>query len=274
SVPMAEGIVLGLTDADGRLALPRLPERVAILARSGPLRSPALVMLEQPAEAAEWTLALSAERSLGIEVVDAESQQPLPAACAVFVELRGPEPSSAARYRRCSDDRPAPFVAGGFLDGDRLTVVARHAGYAIAEATLTVGEDVESCRIELRMVRNIAGRVVDTDGAPVAGAMVRGHDVDFRIRRDSSISDSDGRFRLSTEKGRFRIDATHPGFSTATVDEVAAGTHYVELIVLRVVGARVDGRVLRAGGSPVVGARVELWRSGRTGMDAQRDLLQ
>lgn len=131
-------------------------------------------------------------------------------------------------------------------------------GHVRSSQTLACALDAAASRADFRLRKSlqIRGRVLDTQGAPVAGARVWTWDV-----QESPVrSDVMGRFvlhDLDPRQDRHLVHATAPGFigQGRYVTRVKAGAG-LELRLSR--GARVTGRVRDASGQPAVGARILL----------------
>jgi protocatechuate 3,4-dioxygenase beta subunit len=90
--------------------------------------------------------------------------------------------------------------------GETSLVEIRHEGLGVGGSVIVVGSDPADRPVIVKLVRYgaIAGRVLDEDGLPLAGAKVsaiaanrQGYgpsDPNFRPRE--SVSDGDGRFRI------------------------------------------------------------------------------
>lgn len=114
----------------------------------------------------------------------------------------------------------------------------------------------------------IAGRVIDEDGDPLAGAVVSGWG-DFSYDRDnpgtkrSGTSDGHGRFRLGglrrTVEGTIVISASARGCATQTASVQVAPTADApgkEVVIALVREAVLHGRTVSANNAPVAGVRV------------------
>ena len=106
----------------------------------------------------------------------------------------------------------------------------------------------------------IAGRVVDLQGRPVAGAEVWG--VVFREKVGSTSTDAEGRFRLAGLKEDKPVDvwAEAPGLARQRREglHVFAGRDHDMGTLTLLPGTRIRGRTVDAGGRPVAGARIKL----------------
>jgi uncharacterized GH25 family protein len=128
---------------------------------------------------------------------------------------------------------------------------ARMAGPALISHRLTfklaAGDEVAHLGTE-----RISGKVVDADGAPVAGVLVEAHPKHEGMHESTSASgqatsDASGRFAIEgLDPGPHELAARHTGYATATADAVTAGTTDVVLDLRR--GGTLSGRVVEAAG--------------------------
>jgi len=148
------------------------------------------------------------------------------------------------------------------------------SGLRSAEQIVLVGPDTEPVRFVLDAGGRIRGRVLDPDGAPVAGAKVgtegvrpvpralagnpRSERTVVALQEGEALSDADGRFEYAATSSPVRIHAVYEGYApSALVDVSAASDETVEGVVLSLrPTCRVEGRVLDAEGRPVPGAGV------------------
>jgi protocatechuate 3,4-dioxygenase beta subunit len=138
---------------------------------------------------------------------------------------------------------------------------------AAAPGYLPGGEAVhpgEGPSFALRPAATIGGTVVDAQGRPVPGALlrpspVRAHPAFFRGM--TTLSDANGRFRLSLPpETAFEIDATHERFAPAWVQipPVAPRAARTDVRIVFQEGVTGFGRVVDSRERPVAGARVAL----------------
>lgn len=139
--------------------------------------------------------------------------------------------------------------------------------------------------LELRAAGTVAGVVVDTEGAPVAGAVVLAHQGAARGPRSrmrssgSATTGSDGRFRLERLTPGVVVLRVQQPPTYLPVDEVHVTCGTPEALDVRItlrVGGFVSGRVLEADGTPAADVPVQAqprnhpigpWAQAMTGQD-------
>ncbi len=167
------------------------------------------------------------------------------------------------------------FVLSPLVPGHRYTVRAKLEGYATTEveaAGLEAGRDRVGFEIVLTQGAAAFGRIVDTDGAPVAGAEVS-------LARSSAGGESLSRLLMSRyqeplresvrtdEDGKYEIPHVTAGSYDLEVE--AAGFVRVEVLALEILpgstdlgttalepGAAVGGLIVNREGEPLAGAEV------------------
>jgi hypothetical protein len=129
------------------------------------------------------------------------------------------------------------------------------AARTVEAIELRAGHDVELGAVELERGRGVSGRIVDADGAPVAGATVRvsedrdGFDLGLRALfygHQAVTSDADGRYQLTglaADDGQ-RIRVTHPARGAAPDRTLAADATALDFALAATGG--IDGRVVNS----------------------------
>ena len=168
-----------------------------------------------------------------------------------------------------SSDAEGRFEIADLPPGERLHLLVRRSGYRPSWVDGVEASGTEPLTVVLSPTSRIQGRVVDQAGRGVAGARVSARVLDPMLdietakrffQRDSAESTTDraGRFVLELLPGPSLVDAWAPGYVPVRGQEVTAGseTDPADLEVILGRGAVLEGRVLDAGGEPVVSARV------------------
>lgn len=164
------------------------------------------------------------------------------------------------------------FVLSGLDSGSMPVMDVCRPGYLTT--TLWLKELADPVEVALQPAGRLAGRVVDPDGEPVAGAYVgtkiSGEDPGHMFPRERPCpwhislrqdeTDAEGRFTLEPlAEGTFELWALAPGHLRAELDgwKVKPGQESAEPTLVLRRGALLTGRVLTAEGAPVAGASVE-----------------
>lgn len=107
-----------------------------------------------------------------------------------------------------------------------------------------------------RALRTVRGRVVDPDGAALAGIGI-GIDEDGEARALAK-SDAAGRFELALERLPATLAVEEPAYTSVRAAPVHASDPERELVLVAARIARVSGRISDASDAPLAGARIEL----------------
>ena len=100
-------------------------------------------------------------------------------------------------------------------------VSAWHPSRGRAERKAQLGPGANRVDLTLSRLGSISGRVVGSDGEPVAGALVRGQvDAGTVTNRNSAGTDDDGTFLLYLDPGEVRLSAFAQGYAETTYPEV------------------------------------------------------
>lgn len=140
-----------------------------------------------------------------------------------------------------------------------------------------VGPDAQPLSITLPPRLSLSGRVIDRDGAAVAGVLVRAERLadwngleDGVTRTFDGTSDDDGRFELLVDTGSYALTLIPPpasGLPRARLPNLVVSTDDIELEQQRTRLAApeiIQGHLFNPGGSPVCGATVDVYRSDAT----------
>jgi hypothetical protein len=147
-----------------------------------------------------------------------------------------------------------------------LRVSASAPGFYPEERTITLSSDLSRLDLRLDRPRVVAGRVVGASGKAVAGASIQAN-----IRRgvgNTARNEPVAQPVKSGEDGAFKIEvkasvdpvlsAYHPEQGNAEVNLPAPVGAPAPLVITLRPGAKISGRVLRAGGEPGGGVQVTL----------------
>lgn len=264
----AEGIPLGLTGADGRVTL-RLPAEggLALVVRSATgAATRATVDAPEPAEGDDEPdavrLTLAAPRTLAGRVLTAGERTAVPGA---WVWVSGAPHVHARAGGDGGYSLPLPPLAGR-----RPAVRAAAPGHLPALERLgdRAADGSNPFTLLLHPAAAAAGRVVTTQGEPVAGAELvaelspRGRRSPAAVREVRTASGDDGRFRLRPlDAGSlYSLRVTAPGFAPERRDLTGpeAGSERTGLEIVLQPGLTAFGRVVDLDEEPVVGADVTL----------------
>lgn len=242
---------------------------MAVLAGGGVANSPAVVI--PVSEPFAWTIESGARSTIRGQVVAAHDGTPV-ANARVMVACRHSD-GAMTTHVGTSDS------AGGFAieaAGPVIYAQARARGYVDAQAR--VEDPSEPVTLQLARLHSCAGRVVEkgttkgVGGVYVFGVSLGRGGSEWEV--PTATTDPSGRFLLQgLTAGQHMIFALGRGWYSAELPDVktegynplavAVAAEQPEDLVLEVVqAAKVEGEVLRADGSPVVGAVVTPRREG------------
>jgi len=221
------------------------------------VRAPTFAALHPDRGPAEVVL----ERAEGIEgrVIDAVSSAPIPdAAVSVIPFQPGSAPGGEWTFAELAGAAGEALVAKSGPDGafrvdvsgpaDAVLVTATRDGYDPKGGRLS--EFLRKGRLEIalrpRAALTLTGRVLDAEGAPVAGAQVRGSD-------GVAATGADGRFRLEASASTL-VTAFAPGHLHESVRVEAGATDLGDVLLRRL--RTVRGVVREEGGMPVPGLQL------------------
>lgn len=212
-------------------------------------------------------------------VVDRTTHKPVPDVEVVFADGSSESSAVADVAGRYSIDLPAgryrPFVRGdGVMSAappvrERLPARPRPEQVAATRLELAPALDLQTSTdgVDLEVERSgkVHGRVVDSHGKPIPGAIVRAFATDdFGTARpvlgtDVAETDGAGGFQLEVAATTYRLDAFHDrygGVAAYTMVAVTAG-ETAEAEITMQAGCVIAGRVVRADGGPVSDGALE-----------------
>ncbi|MGC6486018.1 MAG: carboxypeptidase regulatory-like domain-containing protein [Planctomycetota bacterium] len=174
------------------------------------------------------------------------------------------------RWLDTVSDEQGRFDIPGVPEGDGYTVSVTAPSIALEEVhgvSVDAGQ-VTALTVQAHQGAVVAGRVLDPDGAPLAGASVAMIYLDLsRVlfsadgRTEPLRTDSEGRFRLEhVAAGRVAVVAAADDLAPSNIEELAVvdGGVYDDVLLQVGVGAPVTGLVLDDEDRPVAGAAVEV----------------
>jgi protocatechuate 3,4-dioxygenase beta subunit len=270
------GWPVGVTDGAGRLAVAGGSSGAVPLVLEAEDGRRAAVRLPEAARAASEPgvarLELAAGRSLRGRVLEGPGRRPLAGAMVWLAQAPGAFAVTGA-------DGAYALPAAGW---ERPRVHADAAGF-LPRAAIVEPADLAAGRVPelvLQPAAAIVGRVVDSEGAPLAGVRLEalaegGREPQAGGLADGAAShawsDADGRFELFRLRPAlaYRVAARRPGFAALVLPGVtppprSAPTDLGTLVLHP--GARLEGRVSDLRGRPLEGAEVRIREaSGRPG---------
>ena len=141
----------------------------------------------RPGETLDLALHLHPGASLWGQVVDAAGQ------AVVAAELSAPDRRPPLA---CVTDGRGEFALNGLAPGS-LRMEVRAAGFAAERLELTLGPGANGPhQIVLVALSRLAGKVVDADGAPLAGVHVQAHVLEGEFLSRPGVTAQDGAFEL------------------------------------------------------------------------------
>lgn len=169
-------------------------------------------------------------------------------------------PTQAISHEEGSFSLGVPtFLKGTGKAGFKLSLSASHPEYG--NTRIEVSPPLEESHwpeleIVLTRPRSLSGRVVDSRGRPIAGAMVRvGHWLNGEGR--TVHADVEGAYRFGgLESGEYVLTAHAVGFSITVIEDVVVDTEHTSLDVELNPGEILGGAVVDSRGRPVSDASV------------------
>ncbi|HWN69499.1 MAG TPA: carboxypeptidase regulatory-like domain-containing protein, partial [Haliangium sp.] len=271
--------------ADGAFAVLVPPGRVTLLA-SAPGRTPSSTRIHWVAPGAELRgveIVMDQGADVSGRVVDTAGKAVSGARVVGRVEAPEAGDEAPAGELGATSGPDGAFALRAVPPG-RLVLQAEAEGHAPSPAVaVTVsgepGGRRENVVLRLTAPAPLAGRVVDEQGAGIAGATVRALRPMSQITLPSATTDAQGRFEVMLAPGPVDVTATAPGFAPGRASGIAASSQAVVVTLAR--GGAIAG-VVTGGGQPDVqplrhftvhvvqraapsgapGARIDFWEQG------------
>jgi hypothetical protein len=157
-------------------------------------------------------------------------------------------------------DWDGSFRIGGLPSG-RLRLIASHPSASTGrseELVLRAGDHLDEVEIVLDPGTELAGRVLDTQGFPLEGAVVELLGGSSR-QGSVEVTTSDGAFTFAIASGSVQLAVSKDGYADASVPILIESSLHRQEVEIRLIEAnrRLIGRVVDGRGYPVEGARVE-----------------
>jgi len=175
-----------------------------------------------------------------------------------------------------TDDR-GRFQLTGFEPSEQVQVRFSKAGYS-PQMFLDLKSGTKQRQITLSKSTYIEGKIVDSNGDGVAGAVVRANQgpkqVGMMLVRNiwsETKSDNQGRYRLFVQPDRYELEALSPGIGVANFKPMLIAAGEVRQLDLKLTqGATFHATVVDANtGEPARGVRLWAWK--RPVIDATSD---
>jgi len=174
-------------------------------------------------------------------------------------------------------DAQGRFRLIDLLPNSRLTLRVATAGLVASPVVEVSDKPPEELEIKLLPFATLRGRVVDSEGKPVAGRKVRLVEVANGVGGTAKrrVTGEDGRYRFAAVPGTtvFISASTVGGWEPRSPTIVVAGggeRHVADIVVGPSSATTIAGRVMTPDGRPVRGARVKL-RAGGLPLDTIAD---
>ncbi len=270
-VAFARGFERGArTGEDGAFEIAPVPGGRIVLVAFPDEHEPANETFELE-EAGARHVTLTLRVGAAVEGVVTGPRGPVEAAT-VEVRSAGGPPRPPLKAREARTDASGRYRVGGLAPG-RARLAARAPGLAppsLEREVETVRGGAARADFEFGAGATVEGRVVDEQGAGLAGARVAA-EVEGVFTPYETTTDAAGAYRIAGLPATAAvIRATLAGHAPAgsarlgLVEGATAGG--IDLVLAR--GARIEGRVVLADGTPAGRAQVRLWDPGGGSVDA------
>jgi protocatechuate 3,4-dioxygenase beta subunit len=227
------------------------------------------------AETPDLELTLESAAALAVLVVERSERLPL---AGVLVSVEG-APGLAG-----TTGADGKLTLAGVPRG-RHVITASRDGFAPARTALFEDRGSGTRQLTFQLEPGIAvfGQVVNSAGAAIAGALVRALvpsalSVESAFAGEPVRTDASGQYRIrALPPGTFRLTAEHPEWSPGSSEELRLERGSRERGPIQIVvqeGARLNGQVVLASGSPAAGALVGVRSAGTAALVGLRRSTQ
>ncbi|MBL8693123.1 MAG: carboxypeptidase regulatory-like domain-containing protein [Planctomycetes bacterium] len=205
--------VTGTTDTDGNARFPGVPPGVfAAAIEISPTQrmviSPLILGSEESV-----VLPVGEPARITLSVLRRDTREPIPPATACVMDLDPPYPSVTAWAQ--ADDRGVILLEGPFQGYRRIHSIIRAKGFATESIVIQeiVTESSAARTVMLEPGRNLTSQLLDSEGMPVAGALVLAESPANRVI-DRDWSDESGKFEIpdAPTSREMWITISKPGF--------------------------------------------------------------
>jgi uncharacterized GH25 family protein len=268
----------GATDGEGRFSIAGLPPgKFALEAKRNGFAKGKLAGIEIDPQ--RETLDLGeivlepGERAQGV-VLDGEGV-PVEGVEVFVSEGSGPQmmvilsdESEASEEAATVSDPSGWFAVEDLASDEPLDFSFRRSGFVDASAKGITLPRSEPIQVVMEPASDVSGRVLDSEGEPIAGAEVNlrrrqtvemGGNVMVAVMMVSDSTDAEGRFLFEDESpGRITLSAVAGGYQEGELKdlEVPKGKDLEDVELKLPLGAVLTGQVFAPDGRPLVGARV------------------
>ena len=247
----------------------------------------ATVVVSEAGEVIDRTLELAQGAMVAGQVVDPNGVPVGGAQVSIGLEAAGPGPMQEfARFFPLGEpqltDAEGKFRLPGPPPAQKAHVTARAQGWLEGTSepfTVSPGDALDDVTVKLRTGAVIEGKITDTQGKALAGALVRwvtqtdqDWGTQWRLRTATpTVTDEDGTFRIQqVEPGMLIVQASHDDHVSKSTGGVEAEEGKAARVDMALEPGRVlAGTVVGPDGKKVAGARVDVERVG--GQDAGAD---
>ena len=260
-----------LTDAEGRFEIADLAVgRYDLQVRASgfaPAKVPGVRVTESGDEVDFGTVVLVPGATIDGRVSDSSGAAIAAAEITLGLENQGFMPVGPPDSQpRTTTDAKGRFSLGDLLPGQPVSVTVSKKGYGSETRSSVKPPTEEPLTFVLEPAGRLSGRVVDERGAPIRGAMVNVQQ-DRRVRAVSMTvsrsrpgwarTDAEGSFSIEdVDAGKLQVTAAAESYQQKRLDVEMAAGQAIEVELVLVPGAVIEGAVTTADGAPVAEAQI------------------